>query len=905
MLKKGLLFIVFFALIAGAYSQVSRGGLPPSFLYPDMQSSNINVVQPPDMKQISEEDNKKDNAGGVRRIAISVPVDISPFDAGKWSIQEGMKVWQYALRCPGALALGLYFDDFHLPVGGKLFVYNESKTQLLGAYTDLNNSKSGYFAIELVEGDAVFIEYIHPEDQENSLRMHLSELAYAYRDVAFSSNTKVNESGDCMVNINCSPEGDDWQDEKRGVARILLKIGADYGWCSGSLVNNTGDDCYPYFLTAFHCGDGSSAADMEQWVFYFNYEATSCDNPLSAPSYNSISGATGVAEGQISGGSDLRLVHLNSYVPEDYNAYFNGWNRENSSSSAGVGIHHPAGDIKKISTYTSSTWSSGPNIGGSQMASNSAWGVTWTSTTNGYSVTEGGSSGSPLFNSNGLIVGTLTGGSSSCDNPASEYYGKVAYHWESNGSLPSQQLAPWLDPVNTGVISLQGKDNCGNIPPIADFTANSTVVMVGGSVTFTDISTNFPTSRIWSFEGGSPALSAEEQKTITYNTVGTYDVQLISSSITGKDTLLRTDYITVVDSTYLLALFSADQTEVSEGTTIHFTDNSVGAPTSWSWSFPGGVPAVSSLQNPDISYYSSGTYNVSLTVSNGSDTDTKTISGYIIVSPQNFTLDFESSTDFSSDFSPWIQVDGDGKSTYSSSDCDFPGEAQAMSFIAFNPTVAGFSLSDAHGGERCGLSVCPGDATASDDWLISPQYNLGIGSEISFWVQSPKTGSWGEDEYEIAVSTTDNSVNSFTVISGSGPEIAPSTWTYKNYDLSAYDNQPIYIAVHHVSADKFMLFIDDIEINTSQVADNLIDNQAVHIYPNPAKEKIFIQLTENFESEFKIEVKDMLGRVVIDKNCSVVDKKIELNVANCMSGLYLIEISAKDKRIIEKVFIDD
>ena len=118
----------------------------------------------------------------------------------------------------------------------------------------------------------------------------------------------------------------------------------------------------------------------------------------------------------------------------------------------GLCSHHPSGDIKKISTYNgtpaSSTWGS---------AAGSHWRVYWSATTSGKSVSEGGSSGSPMFNTAGNSVGDLTGGSSSCSAAYfPDYFGKFSYSWDQNGSNNDEQLKPWLDPNTSGVIQLPG-----------------------------------------------------------------------------------------------------------------------------------------------------------------------------------------------------------------------------------------------------------------------------------------------------------------------------------------------------------------------------------------------------------------------------------------------------------------
>ena len=260
-----------------------------------------------------------------------------------------------------------------------------------------------------------------------------------------------------------------------------------------------------------------------------------------------------------------------------------------------------------------------------------------------------------------------------------------------------------------------------------------------------------------------------------------------------------------------VADFIGTPTTVIQGGTVSFTDQSTNNPTSWQWSFPGGTPASSTQQNPTVIYNTPGTYNVTLIVTNqyGSDTITKT--NYITVLPPSsgFSLDFEACTDWSTDFSPWISLDQDGKATYGSVDCDFPGEGTAFGFMAFNPSLAGcFST---HGGQRCGVAICPSDGSQADNWLISSAIPMQTGGSISFWVLSPKPGTWGNETYDVLVSTTNTQPSSFTTIASN--EVAPSTWTQKTYSLSAYNNQTIYVAIRHRSIDKFMLFIDDISIN--------------------------------------------------------------------------------------------
>lgn len=154
-------------------------------------------------------------------------------------------------------------------------------------------------------------------------------------------------------------------------------------------------------------------------------------------------------------GSDFYLVQIKAAIPSNYNAYYNGWSRSTTASTSGVGIHHPDGDIKKISTYTTALYS--VSVGGT----GSHWEVSWAGTANGHGVTEPGSSGSPIFNSTGQIIGTLTSGYSACNALTDpDQYGKFSLHWSSNGTTSAKQLKPWLDPLNINPTSINGTYTC-------------------------------------------------------------------------------------------------------------------------------------------------------------------------------------------------------------------------------------------------------------------------------------------------------------------------------------------------------------------------------------------------------------------------------------------------------------
>ena len=169
-------------------------------------------------------------------------------------------------------------------------------------------------------------------------------------------------------------------------------------------------------------------------------------------------------------------------------------------------------------------------------------------------------------------------------------------------------------------------------PPIANFSGSPTTLCAGGTVSFTDLSTNGPTSWNWSFPGGTPSTSVAQNPVITYSSAGIYSVTLVASNSSGSSTVTLNNYITVNTCAAPVVSFSGWPTTVCAGQSVSFTDLSTNSPTSRNWTFPGGTPGSSTLQNPVITYAVAGTYNVTLSATNAFGTNTATVSNYITVS---------------------------------------------------------------------------------------------------------------------------------------------------------------------------------------------------------------------------------------------------------------------------------
>ena len=432
----------------------------------------VKIIAAPNLEALHLEDIQRDKLGLLYRIGLASTVNITPLNSGIWTtLPNGDRKWQLVVKSSGAEALSFLFETFKL-YGASTLVITDLNGKLVHNPLTSDDVESHFRQhAALCFGDELLLTLIEPKYTQTS-ELFLDRVMYNYRSTGNPNFQKINESDLCEINVNCSPVGDLWQDEKKGVARIYVVEGNTGGYCTGSLINNTSQDCKPYFLTALHCGVSATAANMTQWKFYFKYEAPSCTNPSTAGTLDDyfITGCLRIADSGDNGGdsgSDFLLVKLGSSTNEatiinnlksaNFSAYWNGWNANTTATTGGVGIHHPSGDIKKISTFSGTSVSAGWN--GNGLSSH--WRQSWSSNSNGHGVTEGGSSGSPLFNnSQGYIIGTLTGGSSTCNSPTSpDYYGKMSYHWTSNGTANNLRLKPWLDPTNSGVLTLAGSAN--------------------------------------------------------------------------------------------------------------------------------------------------------------------------------------------------------------------------------------------------------------------------------------------------------------------------------------------------------------------------------------------------------------------------------------------------------------
>lgn len=461
------IFLVFLSWYLPAQAQGLKKALPKSFTFEnqaiskDLQSI---ALRQPDMEQVRAEDRRFSN----NRFAYPLKVDLS-WDNGTWTeLSNGDRIWRLSINADQALGLAVFFDQFYLPDGSQLHFYSADRKSLLGAYTADDNVANGKFWIGFTQGNTAILEYFEPKAVQNQGRLHIFRVDYAYQKDNFSAALRsandlelgFGTADPCHDNINC-PEGQALQTQKKAVCRILLVVEEGTGYCTGTLINNVREDDTPYILSAFHCQDGFTPL-FDFWRFDFNFEGATCDNPGTEPTFQSLLGCAQRAGRQQ---SDFLLLELNDGIPASFDAHFLGWNRSTSLPSAGKMIHHPRGDVKKVSSTDQSISVFNRVIEWNNEVATPAFFHFEVSLTQG--TFEIGSSGASLLDENNRIIGQLHGGNPDCGN-SQTFYGRLAVSWD-NGDSPETRLRDWLDPDNTGVFSLDGKANNSMVPTAAVF----------------------------------------------------------------------------------------------------------------------------------------------------------------------------------------------------------------------------------------------------------------------------------------------------------------------------------------------------------------------------------------------------------------------------------------------------
>ncbi|MEM9992112.1 MAG: lysyl endopeptidase, partial [Bacteroidota bacterium] len=247
MLKKCYLLLVASVLFVqgSVLAQISTSITPKSFELTNLiEKSALPQKQMPsfDKMAVEEEDLEDEAAGLPPRFGYPFEVNYNLKNSGLWEdLDNGDRIWRLTIRAKAAKSINLLYNDFFIPKGAHLHIYNGDKQQIIGAFTSINNKVDGKFATGLVYGEESTLEYYEPAEVRGEGQINVGTVIHGYRYIPDpkSMMSSYNSSGSCNINTICS-EGDDWRDEIKAVG--LMLIGGSR-WCSGALYGNATGDC--------------------------------------------------------------------------------------------------------------------------------------------------------------------------------------------------------------------------------------------------------------------------------------------------------------------------------------------------------------------------------------------------------------------------------------------------------------------------------------------------------------------------------------------------------------------------------------------------------------------------------------------------------------------------------------
>jgi len=357
---------------------------------------------------------------------------------------------ELTIESPEAKSISLNFKNLSIPDFAEIYLFTGNKDYVHGPITNKNFPQlEDIIASEILPGSKVTIYYTEPKTQSTNHNIHIISIGYGYRGYDFYQEEKLQitprSSGSCNVNITDN-RGDCFRMEQHSVALLLEDLNT--ALCTGTLVNNTAQDLRPFILSANHCFDGQNI-NLNNVVARFRYWQGN-----SQSGWISFTGVTLRANSNL---ADFTLLELNQNTNPTQGIFYQGWSRATQLTTTTV-VHHPSGDVMKISRDVDNTVAEPQAIdfGTFILPANSSWRVNFGDNVGGgdYGFTEPGSSGAGLLNPNHRIIGTNSGGGGTCVNTnRNKWYGRFDASWFGNNTNATR-LSSWLDPNATNAQDL-------------------------------------------------------------------------------------------------------------------------------------------------------------------------------------------------------------------------------------------------------------------------------------------------------------------------------------------------------------------------------------------------------------------------------------------------------------------
>ncbi len=865
-MKKAFLSLIASALTLCIAAQVSEGGLPPSFKTSATKSSAVIASRNLSIRDTSTLTlhNGADRLPLMYAVLEEVEIDLKK-EGSMTRLEEGGTIWQYRINSPAGKSLQVIFSKYLVPEGARLFLYNDSYSDIKGAFTDYNITEELLFVTGDFRGDHVIIEYYEPADAPFAGEVVVGQIGQAFIDILVPKSGNTDKDG--FIGINCI-EGISLQNEKHAVCRYTFNDGTYSYLCSGALINSAGQSLKPYLLTAAHCIN--TIKEAATIVAYFNYEEAACTQQILDPK-QTISGSSLMTTGT---DSDYSLLEFDRNIPISYNPYYAGWSIEETPPQNSACIHHPGGRAKKLARDfdpPATKWEPLTWEGGTTSPSGTHWEVVFNE-----GVTSSGSSGAPLFDHNKKITGQLHGGSEI------DYFGRLVYSW-NHPNIGFPPLKSFLDPDGTGMMSLEGYYPPTNLPD-PQFATQIAQVCTNTPVELTGFSAFEPTGWQWSFTPSAVSYSegtdsSSPSPKVSFLMEGNYTVSLKAANAAGEKETTVGEFIAAGSELSLRAvpLGLADSCINSfSGLTLH----AYGA-YAWLWAL--------SDESQNLFYIENNTANPAV---------------IRVLDSRRLTR----STDID------ITLTGIHGTCQEVLDIKIPLEAQSNDNISnARPVTSGTSGPFSN---RCAtvqqdepippFSSCTGQMSWCDEY--------GTGQDIvehSVWFSYTPVSN---QTISLLSTGFDNQIAIYSAVSESALLAGSYKLEAANDDYSDTDYNPQIASVDVVANQKYWIQVDGSAGGSTgtfylklsilnSMAEALADNE-MKVYPQPAAGYVCIE-SHNFVrcSSVRIELADTAGRIVLQDTLTPYGEKLILQLGNLAPGIYLARIYFNGKVMVARIVV--
>ncbi|HKQ59846.1 MAG TPA: trypsin-like peptidase domain-containing protein [Candidatus Polarisedimenticolaceae bacterium] len=370
-------------------------------------------------------------------------------------------VWTLVSEAEGAKAQRIHFTGFDLPEGTEVWVYNDAG-EAYGPYRGRGLTNDADFWSDSIGGSRVYIQ-VHDFGPAQNARLHkirfdIPEVAYLGHYAidtrpeppSVETNAFCSFNASCIVNASCSTIPSAVQNTRSAIAHMQWVSGAFIYICTGGLLADTDSGSQiPLFLTANHCLSRAKEAKVLEAFFQFSTSCGgSCPQPFTDPP--GVPKVVGADVLSTSTNGDYTLLRLKQNPP--VGSFFMGWNNTAVANTNGASLYrisHPSGAPQAYSTHSVDT--SAPTCSGLPRGG-------WIYSRDTLGGTEGGSSGSPVVNASGQVVGQLTGACGTNVNNVCD----VTHNATVDGALAGYyaNVASFLDPTPGGGGACDGDGTC-------------------------------------------------------------------------------------------------------------------------------------------------------------------------------------------------------------------------------------------------------------------------------------------------------------------------------------------------------------------------------------------------------------------------------------------------------------